>query len=166
MREYAPWEVERCATAELTDARATLVGGYTPVVRHPVGKLPSGGIVLGMADVVVANDPVTGQGANNAAHCASIYLQQILDHGDQPFDEAWMHKAFGAYCSYARPVTEYTNMFLQPLPDHVQRALGAAAAHPPVAKRFSYGSAYPADFENWLMDPVKTDAYLAEMASA
>ncbi|GII26228.1 styrene monooxygenase/indole monooxygenase family protein [Planosporangium mesophilum] len=167
MREYAPWEYERCVDAELTDARGTLTGGYTPVVRHPVGKLPSGGIVLGMGDVVVANDPVTGQGANNAAHCAEIYLRQILEHGDRPFDAAWMRKAFEAYWGYARVVTEYTNMFLQvPLPDHFQRFLGAAGQYQAVADRWAYGSAHPGDFENWLLDPAKLDAYLAEVASA
>jgi hypothetical protein len=164
MREYAPWDYERCAGAELTDRRATLTGGYPPVVRDPVGHLPAGGIVLGMADVVVANDPVTGQGANNAAHCAEIYLRQILDRGERPFDEAWMRHTFAAYWSYAGPVTEFTNAMLGELPEHVQRILGAAAANPTVAARFSYGYAHPDDFQNWLMDPAKTDAYLAEVA--
>jgi hypothetical protein len=38
--------------------------------------------------------------------------------------------------------------------------------NPTVAARFSHGYAHPADFENWLMDPAKADAYLAEVASA
>jgi hypothetical protein len=166
MREYAPWEYDRCAAAELTDRRATLTGGCTPVVRNPVGQLPAGGVVLGMADVVVANDPITGQGANNAAHCAAIYLQQILARGEQPFDEAWMREAFEAYWSYARPVTEFTNAMLGEMPEHVQRILATAAVNPTVAARFSHGYAHPADFENWLTDPAKADAYLAEVASA
>jgi 2-polyprenyl-6-methoxyphenol hydroxylase-like FAD-dependent oxidoreductase len=166
MREYAPWEYDRCASVELTDARATLTGGYTPVVRDPVGKLPAGGRVLGMADVVVANDPITGQGANNAAHCAAIYLQQILDHGDRPFDEAWMRQTFEAYWAYAGPVTEFTNAMLGEMPEHVQRILATAAVNPTVAARFSHGYAHPDDFQHWLMDPAKADAYLAEVAPA
>ncbi|HET9139394.1 styrene monooxygenase/indole monooxygenase family protein [Actinophytocola sp.] len=164
MRTFAPWDYERCVGAELTDARATLAGGYPPVVRHPVGRLPGGGAVLGMADVVVANDPITGQGANNAAHCAEIYLRRVLANGDRPFDEPWMRDTFASYWTYARPVTEFTNAMLGELPEHVQRILGTAAVNPTVAARFSHGYANPADFENWLMDPAKADAYLAQVA--
>ena len=52
-RQYMPWVYERCQNVELTDGRATLSGRYTPTVRRPVAELPSGGLVLGMADVVV-----------------------------------------------------------------------------------------------------------------
>lgn len=76
--------------------------------------------VLGMEDVVVANDPVTGQGANNA-HCADIYFRSILDHGDRPFDEEWMRHTFEKYWDYVRHPTAYTNIMLGPPPDHVQR---------------------------------------------
>ena len=165
MREYAPWDHARCTNAELTDARGTLAGGYTPVVRHPVGRLPGGGIVLGMGDVVVANDPITGQGSNNAAHCAEIYLNQIVERGEQPFDDAWMQDAFEAYWRYAGPVTEFTNAMLGEMPPHVQRILGTAAANKAVALRFSHGYANPEDFQHWLMDPAKADAYLAEVAA-
>jgi hypothetical protein len=30
MREYAPWDYARCTQSELTDAWATLTGGYAP----------------------------------------------------------------------------------------------------------------------------------------
>jgi 2-polyprenyl-6-methoxyphenol hydroxylase-like FAD-dependent oxidoreductase len=164
MREYAPWDYARCTNAELTDARGTLTGGYAPTVRHPVGRLPGGGIVLGMGDVVVANDPITGQGANNAAHCAEIYLNEILARGAQPFDDAWMQATFEAYWRYAGPVTEFTNAMLGEMPPHVQQILGTAAVNPTVAKRFSHGYANPEDFQHWLMDPAKAEAYLAEVA--
>jgi hypothetical protein len=96
-KQFLPWEYERSRNSELTDNRATLAGGYTPVVRNPVGSLPSGNVVLGMADVVVANDPITGQGSNNASKCAASYLDSILAHGDRPFDEQWMRKTFDDY---------------------------------------------------------------------
>jgi hypothetical protein len=114
--------------------------------------------------VVVANDPVTGQGANTAAHCADIYLRKILERGDGPFDEAWMRDTFEAYWGYAGPVTEFTNAMLQPPPEHVIRILATAAQNQTVADRFSYGYTNPADFHNWLLDPAKTDAYLNEVA--
>ncbi|MBB4930283.1 hypothetical protein F4561_001103 [Lipingzhangella halophila] len=164
MRRYVPWEYERCVDAEPTDSRCTLFGGYAPVVRHPVARLSATAHVLGMADVVVANDPVTGQGANNAARCADVYLRKILERGKEPFDPEWMQQTFDAYWQYARHVTNYTNMMLAPLPEHVQQVLATAASNPAVARRFAHGYANPHDFENWLMDPDKTEEYLASVA--
>lgn len=163
MRRYVPWEYELCADVEPTDARCVLFGGYTPVVRHPVARLSAASHVLGMADVVVANDPVSGQGANNAARCADIYLRSILDHGRKPFDPEWMHRTFETYWStYAEHVTDYTNMLLNP-PEHAQRAMAAAAQNPEVAYRFGMLSPNPTDYKNWLADPARTDAYLASV---
>jgi hypothetical protein len=166
MREYVPWEYELCLDAQPTDRRCTLYGGYAPIVRHPVGKLSETAYVLGMGDVVVANDPVTGQGANNAAHCAAIYRDAIVARGDRPFDPAWMQETFDRYWDYAGIVTNYTNMVLGPPPPHLQRVLAAAAQYPEVACRFVHGSAVPADLADWVMDPVKTDAYLRSVADS
>jgi Styrene monooxygenase A putative substrate binding domain len=163
MREYTPWEYERCTEVEPTDARATLTGGYTPIVRRPVGRLSPDTFVLGMADVVVANDPIVASGANNACHCASIYFRSILERGAKPFGPEWMQRTFDAYWEHARHSTAFSNMMLGPLPEHVQRVLGVAAQNPDVARRFADGYAHPDDLENWLMDPAKTDAYLASL---
>ncbi|MCK9897171.1 styrene monooxygenase/indole monooxygenase family protein [Frankia sp. AgB32] len=163
IREYVPWEYERCADVELTDANATLTGGYPPVVRHPVGLLPSGRAVLGMADVVVANDPITGQGSNSAAKCAQSYLDSILAHGDRPFDEAWMHSAFERYWDYAEHVTVWTNALLTPPPEHVQQILGVAGVNEAVARRFVNGFDDPRDFQRWFLDPVGATEYLASV---
>jgi hypothetical protein len=161
MQKYAPWVYERCLDGvEPTDARSTLVGGFAPIVRHPIGRPAGNAIVLGMADVVVTNDPLAGQGSNNAAHCAAIYLRRILEHGDRPFDAEWMQATFNAYWDYAQHPTAYTNMMLGPIPEHVQRVLATAAEVPAVARRFAGGYADPTGFANWLMDPDATDAYL------
>lgn len=162
MQKYLPWEYERARDATLTDPLATLAGGYTPTVRHPVGELPSGGAVLGMADVVVANDPITGQGSNNAAKCAQVYLDCILERGDRPYDREWMNATFERYWDYSRHVTDWTNAMLSPPPEHVMNILGAAQQNDTVARRFANGFSDPSDFQHWLMDPAKTEAYLAE----
>ena len=165
MRQYVPWEYERCARVELTDGRATLAGGYPPVVRQPVGELPSGGRVLGIADVVVANDPITGQGSNSASKCAASYLASILERGDKPFDEVWMQRTFDRYWSDAQHTTVWTNAMLAPPPEHVMNILGAAGAYPEVAHRFVNAFADPSDFQNWFLDPAKAAGYLASVAS-
>ncbi|MCS0634286.1 FAD-binding oxidoreductase [Streptomyces sp. LP05-1] len=166
MERFTPWEYARATKVELTDAHATLAGRYAPTVRNPVGRLPGGGLVLGVADVVVANDPITGQGANSAAKCAASYLDSITAHGDRPFDEAWMRATFDRYWETARHVTKWTNAMLAPPPEHVLNLIGAAGELPPVADRFANGFDDPADFENFFYDPDKAAGYLASAGTA
>lgn len=165
IRRFAPWEYERCAGAELTDAGATLVGRYAPVVRHPVATLPSGRLALGIADVVVANDPITGQGSNNASRAAEACLAAILAHGERAFDQAFMQAAFDAYWASVVVCTAWTNAMLAPPPPHVLGVLAAAGQHQQVADRFANGFSTPDDFASWLLDPAKASAYLAAVAA-
>ncbi|MCF0085390.1 MULTISPECIES: styrene monooxygenase/indole monooxygenase family protein [unclassified Streptomyces] len=164
MERYVPWEYARATKVELTDAGGTLAGRYAPTVRNPVGVLPSGGLVLGVADVVVANDPVTGQGSNSASTCAAAYLASILEHGEAEFDEAWMRRTFARYWETVSHVTKWTNAMLAPPPEHVLNLIGAAQELPPVANRFANGFDDPADFEDFFYEPERTAAYLASVS--
>ncbi|MFF6776030.1 styrene monooxygenase/indole monooxygenase family protein [Streptomyces sp. NPDC012637] len=166
METFTPWEYARATKVELTDAGATLAGRYAPTVRNPIGRLPGGGLVLGVADVVVANDPITGQGSNSASKCAAAYLASIVEHGDRPFDEDWMRATFDRYWQTAEHVTKWTNAMLAPPPEHVLELLGAAGRLQPVADRFANGFNDPADFDNFFFEPEKTAAYLASVAGA
>ncbi|MCM2576068.1 styrene monooxygenase/indole monooxygenase family protein [Streptomyces meridianus] len=165
MERYTPWEYARATKVELTDARATLSGRYPPTVRKPIGTLPSGGLVLGVADVVVANDPITGQGSNSASKCAAAYLASIVEHGDKLFDADWMQATFDRYWDTAQHVTKWTNALLTPPPEHILNLIGAAGQIPPVAERFVNGFDDPSDFENYLYDPAKTEAWIGEAAA-
>ncbi|CAL9528989.1 styrene monooxygenase/indole monooxygenase family protein [Streptomyces sp. enrichment culture] len=165
MERFTPWEYARATKVELTDAGGTLAGRYAPTVRKPVGRLPGGGLVLGVADVVVANDPITGQGSNSAAKCAASYLASIVEHGDRPFDEEWMRATFDRYWDTAQHVTKWTNAMLGVPPEHVLQLIGAGQQYPAVAHRFANGFNDPADFENFLYDPDKTAALLREVAA-
>jgi len=166
IRTYAPWEYERCLSVELTDAGGTLAGRYAPTVRNPVAELPSGALVLGMADVVVANDPITGQGSNNAARCADTYLDAILAHGGQgSFDRAFMQGAFDAYWNRVAVCTAWTNAMLAPPPPHILQVIGAAGQFQQVADRFANGFSNPDDYANWLFDPDLAAGYLGQVAA-
>ena len=88
LERFLPWEHERARGVELTDANGVLTGRFAPTVRRPVAHLPTGAPVLAMADAAVLNDPVTGQGSNNAAKCAEIYLERILARGRRPVRRA------------------------------------------------------------------------------
>ncbi|MFF3640301.1 styrene monooxygenase/indole monooxygenase family protein [Streptomyces sp. NPDC002564] len=164
LEKFLPWEYARATKVELTDAGGTLAGRYAPTVRKPIGRLPGGGLVLGVADVVVANDPITGQGSNSASKCAASYISSIVEHGDEPFDEAWMQSAFDRYWDTAQWVTKWTNAMLGAPPEHVLNILGAAGQLQPVADRFANGFDNPADFENFFYDPGKAAAYLESVA--
>jgi Styrene monooxygenase A putative substrate binding domain len=163
---YLPWEAERCADLALTDELGVLAGRFPPTVRRPIGVLPSGAPILGMADVVVLNDPITGQGSNNAAKCAASYLSSILEHGTRPFDRQFMRETFERYWDYAKYVAAWTNALLAPPPDHVLTLLGAAGTNPRIARRFANGFDDPRDFFHWFMDPDSARSYLDDLAPA
>jgi len=165
LETFFPWEAERNRAVELTDANGILAGRLVPTVRKPIGELPSGALVLGMADVVVLNDPITGQGSNNASRCAAVYLDEILKRGAEPFDAGWMGVTFERYWDYARYVTGWTNALLGPPPEHVLELLGAAGQNRKIAKRFVEGFDDPPDFFEWFMTPDKAEAYLAGAAA-
>jgi hypothetical protein len=162
---YLPWEAERCRHVELTDDNGILSGSFAPTVRKPVGRLPSGRAVLGMADVVVLNDPITGQGSNNASKCAQLYLEAILARGDAAFDAGWMEATFDAYWAVSRYVTGWTNAILMPPPPHVLKLMGAAQQFPALARRIANGFDEPRDLFPWFAVPAEADAYLEQLAA-
>jgi hypothetical protein len=161
---FLPWEAARAGSVELTDANGVLAGRFPPTVRKPVGELPSGAVVLGLADAVVLNDPITGQGSNNASKAAASYLASIRANPDGPFDRHWMQDTFDAYWQYAQYVTTWTNAMLGPPPPHVLELLVAGNEHQAVADRFANGFDNPPDFFDWLMEPDKASRYLASVS--
>lgn len=162
---FTPWEAERCKDIELTDANGILAGAFPPTVRKPIGRLPSGATVLGLADAVCLNDPITGQGSNNASKAAKCYLDAILAHGDLAYDDAFKQATFEAYWSYAQFVVGWTNALLMPPPPHVLNLMGSAQAYPALAKRIANGFNDPRDFFPWFAVPEEADAYLSRLAA-
>lgn len=163
---FLPWEGERCRDIELTDDNGILAGRFPPTVRKPVATLPSGRKVLGVGDAVCLNDPITGQGSNNASKAAKVYMDRILAHGDRPFDAAWMQETFDHYWDYAQWVVGWTNMMLTPPPPHVLEIMGTACAEPRLAHRIANGFDDPRDFFPWFADPAAAQSYLSELKAA
>ena len=163
LENFLPWEAERCADIELADGNGILSGRLVPIVRHPVAHLPSGAPLLGMADAVVLNDPITGQGSNNAAKCAEIYLTSILEQGDEPFTELWMQRTFDRYWrGYAQWVVAWTNALLAPPQPHVVRLLEAAQELPSLASTIVNGFDDPRVFYPWWFDAGEADRLIAQ----
>ncbi|MFZ5511911.1 MAG: styrene monooxygenase/indole monooxygenase family protein [Pseudomonadota bacterium] len=165
LETFLPWEAERCRDIELTDANGVLAGRFAPTVRKPVATLPSGAQVLGMADALVLNDPITGQGSNNAAKCADIYLKSIVDHGERPFDQHWMEHTFGRYWyGYAQWVVWWTNSLLMPPQPHVLDLLGAAGGNPELARAVVNGFDDPRTFYPWWFDAREAQRFIRTKA--
>lgn len=166
LKAFVPWEHDRCRTVELTDENGILAGRFPPTVRKPVATLPSGARVLGLGDAVCLNDPITGQGANNAAKAAAVYFDAILAQGDAPFDEAWMRATFERFWDYAQWVVRWTNMMLLPPPPFVLDIMGSAQVLPGLAQRIANGFDDPRDFFPWFADPLAAEAYLTSLQAA
>jgi 2-polyprenyl-6-methoxyphenol hydroxylase-like FAD-dependent oxidoreductase len=165
LRKFVPWEYERARDSALTDPNGVLAGRFPPTVRRPVATLPSGAPVLGVGDTVCLNDPITGQGANNASKCAAIYLSSILEQGRQPFDVAWMSATFERYWSYARFVVDWTNGMLLPPPPHVLRLLASGVESEKVRNWFVNGFDDPRRFFPVIGDPAEVEQFLAAEAA-
>lgn len=160
LEAFLPWEAHRCRYAELTDDNGILTGGFVPVVRCPVAKLPSGRAVLGMADAVVLNDPLTGQGSNNAARCAEIYMQSIVERGNESIDPEWMQQTFERYWTgYARWATEWTNLLLN-APSYVLKILDCAGRISTVGNALVNGFDDPRTLFPWFMDEAVAQSFI------
>ena len=116
--------------------------------------------------MVVVNDPISGQGANNAAHAAGMYLKAILDRGDAPFTPQWMQQTFDAYWAHAQNSVMLTEMMLEPMPVHAQQVLGAASQFQEIADKFAEVFPNPATIHDFLLDPAKAAAYVESVAVA
>jgi 2-polyprenyl-6-methoxyphenol hydroxylase-like FAD-dependent oxidoreductase len=165
LRAHFPWHADILLKAEPAGPLEMLHGQITPIVRHPVGTLPSGRRVLAMGDTAVTNDPVGGQGANMAAHAAKSYHEAIVAQGDRPFDEEFMRGAFDRYWAVASHATRFNNDLLAPPPPHVLATLDAAQRLPEVAHRFARLFENPVDYTGWLTDPAVSMRYLEEAAA-
>jgi len=160
LKKHLPWEAERYENAELVDKNATLAGRFPPTIRKPIGTLPSGAIVMGLADAVCLNDPLTGQGSNNATVAAKVYLDRILAHEDREFDANWMQGTFDKFWEYAKYVVEWTNMFLLPPPPHLLAIISAAESNPKIAARIADGFSNPKNFFPWFMEEEAAEDYI------
>jgi hypothetical protein len=165
LQKFLPWEAERCGQIELTDENGVVAGRFAPTVRKPVCKLPSGKLALGMGDVVVLNDPITGQGSNTASKAATMYMTRILEQGDKPFDAAWMQQTFDSFWNYAQWVVKWTNSLLTPPPPHILNLMGAATQVPALARKIANGFNNPPDYNPWWFDPAEAEKLPGALAT-
>ncbi len=138
--------------------RDVLRGAITPRVRRAAISLPSGTWALAVGDAWVTNDPVTGQGANTASHCAWVAARAIEAGG--PYDAAFCGRVADAMWLFAGAVTEWTNATLREPPDHVLGLFVAAAQDDRVADALIENFNDPPSMWTALSSPEGATAFL------
>jgi hypothetical protein len=159
IQQLMPWEYETVREMVLIDDNAWLSGAITPTVRRPVGYLPSGATVMGIGDTVNLNDPIAGQGANNAAKMADLVTQRVIDRSDAPFDAEWMQAVFDEFWLDAQYANRLSDCLLAPQ-EHHQQVLIAAAQNPAIAKDYFTGVSHPPNLFPWFFEPEAARQYL------
>lgn len=138
IRDYSPHDYPHIEHAEIVDDKAWLKGAITPTVRKPVGRLPSGRIVMAVGDTAIVNDPISGAGANDAVRMAHRVTQAIIDNRGNPYDEAWMTDVFEAhYHEFGRNSMEFTRAMTTPVTPPTWLVMEAASQSPGVAHQFA-----------------------------
>lgn len=147
---------------ELSDPNAWLKGAFRPEVRHPVAQLENGSAIWGIGDTVMVNDPIAGQGANNATRMVEHYLQAILAQGDQAFTAEWMTQVFDTFWEHSgRFTTEFTNLLLNPPSESLLEVLAAASQNQVIADDFMGHFNHPRGFWPAVDGAEGAKAYLA-----
>ena len=172
IRELAPWDYEWVRGAELCDENAWLVGAFTPEVRKVVGTLPSGRDVMALGDTAQSLDPIGGQGANNGNKMARVFVDQIVERGERPFDRQWMESAMDAFWQRHRWIEIFNNTLLEPITKAGQLILiaqygstakpGEMGPRQKIANRFIDNFNEPSDLTPAFQDAGKAKAVIRE----
>jgi len=172
-RELLPWDAGWFEPARLSDPQGWLVGAVTPTVRRPVARLPSGREVMALGDTVMSFDPIGGQGANNGYKQVRNLLERVAEHGDQPFDGAWMTATFERfYARHGQPAYTFNNLLLEPITGAAQALLMAQygsdgrsdnrSAAQRLADAFANNFNDPASLTSVMLDPGRMHRFISE----
>jgi hypothetical protein len=116
IRDLMPWEAAWAEGVELADTNSWQLGEITPTVREPVGRLPSGRIVMSLGDTAMSLDPIAAQGANLGNKQVCHLTAAIASEPEAVFDAAWMTRTFEAFwADHGAPTVALNNVFLEPM---------------------------------------------------
>ncbi|GAA1283593.1 styrene monooxygenase/indole monooxygenase family protein [Saccharothrix xinjiangensis] len=158
--ELLPHESAFLRPARPTNPVTWIKGEVLPVVRRPVAVLPSGRHVLGLGDAVVLNDPLTGQGANNATRMARFFAEELVAF-DGPYTAGWLTERFDEWWERGRYANEFTNGMLAPLTPARKELILAASRHPGIAERLWEGFNDPSSLSPWFFEGAAAREFLA-----
>ncbi len=137
VKTYAPEDWDNLKHAELIDGRAWLKGAIRPIVRHPVGKLPSGKKVLAIGDSAMTHEPICGCGANSAIRQVRTLLEITGDGGRDALNAEVLQEAVEKeYQNHAKYVFDFVKSICGDLNPPIWKMLQAAQASPSVRNIF------------------------------
>lgn len=116
IKKMMPWDYEWIRNASVADEYAWIAGSFVPEVRKPVGKLPSGKIVMPIGDTAISVDPIAGQGANCGNKMVRNLVECILAHEDKNFDATWMNNTFEKFWQRHHWICVFTDILLADMP--------------------------------------------------
>jgi 2-polyprenyl-6-methoxyphenol hydroxylase-like FAD-dependent oxidoreductase len=162
LHDHAPMIAERIDPQRFAIARPLdqMVTAITPTVRRAYARMPNGSYVLAVGDAHVVNDPLTGQGANNASHAAWALGETIRDA--DVFDRDFCQRAEARMWHHTSATTAACNARLQPPPPHIIDLMVAAAQHKPIADALSNGFNTPDRWWQITSSPERTAALLRQ----
>ena len=165
LRDHAPAVFERVTLDEFAVARPQDAGyiAITPAVHRGYRHLGNGRHVVALGDAHIVMDPITGQGANKAAHAAETLAHAIRDTSD--YGEPFCREIEEVMCRFAVPVSDACNARLKPPPPHVGRLLGAATRHQALADLYSFGFNHPDRYWDIVSSEDRTDALVQQVTS-
>ncbi len=158
-RSTYPSLYEMIRAARLDGAGEWVCGAVTPVVKKPIGYLPSGRAVMGIGDTVIVHDPLMAQGLNNAAKMAD-FVGKAIRRQSGKLNEEWMRQTFESYWETARYNTLLTNTMLGVPAPHQIEILGAASQNLSVARDLVTGIGDARQLFPWFFDAREAAAYL------
>ncbi|RKT52911.1 styrene monooxygenase/indole monooxygenase family protein [Saccharothrix australiensis] len=156
--DLLPGHLDFLAPVTPTSPVTWLKGSVVPVVRRPVAVLPSGRHVLGLGDAVVLNDPIAGQGANNATRMARFFADRLAGYdGTAEQLRSW----FDEFWETGRRTNDFSNGLLAPLRPFQRDVLLAAAHHPSIGEELWEGFNDPPTVFPWFFDEAAAREFLA-----
>jgi 2-polyprenyl-6-methoxyphenol hydroxylase-like FAD-dependent oxidoreductase len=165
LRDHAPAVWARVDPARFVLSRPLdlCYAAITPAVRRGFVMLPNGRPAIALGDAHVIIDPITGQGANNAAHAAEVVSAAIVTASE--FDRAFCERVEREVCRYVVPVSDAANARVQPPTPRFRDLLAAAARDQAVADFYAGGFNRPDRFWAIAGSGERTARFLREVAS-
>ncbi|PWV54472.1 styrene monooxygenase/indole monooxygenase family protein [Chitinophaga sp. S165] len=161
LRDLCADVYDKIRYAELLEGEL-LKGAVTPYVKKPVGKLPSGRVVMALGDALAVYDPLAAQGLNAASKAAHYVATRIIENDGRPFNEAWINDVFGEYWKTARHSYQIANAMICGLLPHQQMAFYAASQIPGIASDIMNNAGQLEKIAHWFNDPGQTMVYLCQ----
>lgn len=162
LRKICPDVYEKLKDAELLE-HELLKGAITPYVKKPVGRLPSGRVVMALGDALAIYDPLAAQGLNAASKAAHHVAMQIVERKGELFNEEWINSVFEEYWETARHGYQIANALVIGLQPHQQMAFYAASQIPAIASEILNNAGQLEKIAHWFNDPGRTMVYLCQM---